>query len=91
MSEITSAWVDVPMSDGGGSSTMPVYQARPAAPGAYPNVVIGFEMFGVTGYIRAVTDRIAQLGYTAVAPDFYHRLGDRTELPCYGAGARPRP
>jgi len=86
MSEITSAWVDVPMSDGGGSSTMPVYQARPAAPGAYPNVVIGFEMFGVTGYIRAVTDRIAQLGYTAVAPDFYHRLADRTELPATEQG-----
>jgi hypothetical protein len=23
---------------------------RPAAPGSYPNVLVGFEMFGLTGY-----------------------------------------
>ncbi len=59
---------------------MRTYLARPAARDRYPNVIVGFEMFGVTGYIRAVTDRIASLGYNAVAPDFYHRLGDRIDL-----------
>jgi carboxymethylenebutenolidase len=59
---------------------MPAYLARPTSPGSYPAVVLGFEMFGVTGYVRSVVDRIARLGYTAVAPDFYHRLGHRIEL-----------
>ncbi len=79
--EITTSWVDVPVTGDGETSTMPVYLAQPAQPGTYPNVIVGFEMFGVTGYIRAVTDRIARLGYTAAAPDFYHRLGDRVDLP----------
>lgn len=80
--EITTGWVDVPV-DG---ATMPAYQARPALPGPHPGVVVGFEMFGVTGFVRAVTDRIARLGYTAVAPDFYHRLGDRIDLPATAEG-----
>lgn len=80
--EITSSWVDVPVADDdGGSSTMPAFLARPAQPGIYPNVIVGFEMFGVTGYIRSVAERIAALGYNAVAPDFYHRLGERIDLP----------
>ena len=78
--EIVSEWVDITVDEGGGSSVMPASLARPAAPGAYPGVVVGFEMFGVTGYVRSVADRIARLGYTTVVPDFYHRLGDRIEL-----------
>lgn len=84
--EITGRWVDVPVIGEGEDSSMPAYLARPVTPGEYPNVVVGFEMFGVTGYIRAVTDRIAGLGYTAVAPDFYHRLGDRIDLPASAEG-----
>lgn len=76
------------VADGSQTSSMPVYLAEPAAPGTYPNVVIGFEMFGVTGYIRSVADRIAEHGYTAVAPDFYHRLGDRIDLPATDDGRR---
>lgn len=86
MPEITSDWVEVPVSDGAAESTMPVYVAQPTTPGRYPNVVVGFEMFGVTGYVRSVTDRIAELGYRAVAPDFYHRLGDRIDLPATDEG-----
>jgi carboxymethylenebutenolidase len=78
--DLVSEWVDIAVDEGGGSSVMPAYLARPAAPGAYPSVVVGFEMFGVTGYIRSVADRIARLGYTTVVPDFYHRLGERIEL-----------
>ena len=70
-------WADVPVDDG---SVMPAYLARPTAPGEYPAVLVGFEMFGVTGYVRSVADRIAALGYAALVPDFYHRLGDRIEL-----------
>jgi carboxymethylenebutenolidase len=52
---------------------MGAYVARPVEPGDHPGVIVGSEMFGVTGYIRRTTDRIAALGYTAIAPDFYHR------------------
>jgi len=84
--KVTRDWVDVQVAEQGSASTMPAYLARPAAPGTYPNVIVGFEMFGVTEYIRAVTDRVAGLGYTAVAPDFYHRLGNRIDLPATSAG-----
>lgn len=52
---------------------MAVYVARPAGEGPWPAVVVGFEMFGVTPYIRRVADRLAGLGLLAVVPDFYHR------------------
>ncbi|MGI8648089.1 MAG: dienelactone hydrolase family protein [Mycobacteriales bacterium] len=84
--EITNSWIDVPVTCDSEALTMPAYLARPVNPGMYPNVIVGFEMFGVTGYIRAVTDRIAHLGYTAVAPDFYHRLGDHIDLPASAEG-----
>lgn len=60
---------------------MPAYLAEPTTPGSQPNVIVGFEMFGVSSYIRSVTDRIAGLGYRAMAPDFYHRLGTHIDLP----------
>ncbi len=52
---------------------MGAYLARPAATGAYPGVIVAHELFGVTAEIRAITDELAELGYTAVAPEFYHR------------------
>ena len=48
------------------------YVARPTTPGPHPLVLVGFEMFGVTDYIRQVADRLAGAGYLAVVPDFYH-------------------
>jgi carboxymethylenebutenolidase len=60
---------------------MSAYLARPADAAPRPVVLVGFELFGLSRYIRSVTDRIAGLGYTAVAPDFYHRHGDRIDLP----------
>lgn len=70
-------WISVPV-DG---RPMSAYLARPAD--AFPRaiVLVGFELFGLSRYIRSVTDRIAGLGYTGVAPDFYHRSGDRLDLP----------
>jgi carboxymethylenebutenolidase len=43
-------------------------------------VIVGMEMFGVTAYVRDVADRIAALGYTAYAPDFYRRVAPGIEL-----------
>ncbi|TQS42240.1 dienelactone hydrolase family protein [Cryptosporangium phraense] len=49
-------------------------------------VIIGFEMFGVTGYVRRVADRIAALGHEVVIPDFYRRFGDDIALPATPEG-----
>lgn len=77
---IVADWVDVPIGgDPGAEATvdgagmMSAYLARPAEPGAHPAVLVGFEMFGVTGYVRAVAERLARAGYVAMVPDFYHR------------------
>jgi carboxymethylenebutenolidase len=59
---------------------MGAYIARPAGSHAYPGVIVGFELFGVTKYIRRMTDRIAALGYTVIAPDFFHRSDPDVEL-----------
>lgn len=61
--------VEVP----GAAAPMGVYASRPAGGGPWPSVIVGFELFGLTPYMRAVTDRLAGLGLHAVAPDFYHR------------------
>lgn len=56
------------------------YLARPRDGGPYPAVLIGFEIFGVTPYIRRMADRVASLGYVVAAPDFYHREAPGVEL-----------
>jgi len=78
--EIVSERIDVMVDDDPESSVMGAYLARPAAPGRYPGVLIGCEIFGVTAHIRHVTDRVATLGYVAIAPDFYHRTAPGIEL-----------
>lgn len=57
----------------GAAEPMTVYASRPAGRGPWPAVVVGFEMFGLTPYVRRVADRLAGLGLLAVVPDFYHR------------------
>ena len=46
------------------------YAVEPA--GASAGVVVIQEIFGVNQHIRSVTDRFAQAGYAAVAPDIFH-------------------
>src|SRR6266536_2236746 len=69
--EITAEEVKVPV----GESVMTAFRATPAGQADYPAVVVAFEMFGLTPYVREIAERIASLGYTAIAPDFYHRGG----------------
>jgi carboxymethylenebutenolidase len=72
-SEILTEWTQIPVAAGGGAvSQMQGYLARPAGPGPWPAVLLGFEMFGITGYLRAVAAQVAAAGYVALVPDFYH-------------------
>lgn len=78
---IANEQIEIAVDDDQVSSSMGAYVARPQAPGTYPGVIVAHELFGVTAEIRAITDQIAELGYTAVAPEFYHRTAARgTEL-----------
>src|ERR1700694_1983607 len=42
--------------------------------GTGPGVVVVQEIFGVNDYIKGACDRLARLGYVALAPDLYWRL-----------------
>jgi carboxymethylenebutenolidase len=59
----------IAMPDGG---SMDAYVAIPAS-GTGPGVVVLMEIFGVGTYIRGATDRLAEHGYVALAPDLYRR------------------
>ncbi len=40
--------------------------------GAGPGVIVIQEWWGLVGHIKAIADRFAEAGFTALAPDFYH-------------------
>jgi carboxymethylenebutenolidase len=56
-----------------GSTKMPAYVARPATGGPHPGLIVFQEAFGVNGHIRKVTERFAEQGYVAIAPELFHR------------------
>ncbi|MGC1409228.1 MAG: dienelactone hydrolase family protein [Acetobacteraceae bacterium] len=64
--------VQIPVKDG----KLPGYYARPANGTGFPIVLVNEEVFGVNEYIRDVCRRLAKLGYLAVAPEIYARIGD---------------
>ncbi len=55
--------------------TLPIeaYLAQPVAAAPCPAVIVISEIFGVNEHIRTVTDRIAQEGYVAIAPNIFQR------------------
>ncbi len=48
--------------------------------GEGPGVVVLMEIFGVGSYIKRATERLAELGYVALAPDLYRRIAPGLEL-----------
>jgi carboxymethylenebutenolidase len=69
--------VDLATDDGG---TMRAYVARPAGQGPFPGVIVGAEIYGITGHVRGVCERLADMGYVALAPDVHHRAAPWVEL-----------
>src|SRR5436305_3442293 len=49
--------------------------------GEGPGLLVLMEIYGVGAYIRRATERLAELGYVALAPDLYRRLEPGLELP----------
>lgn len=68
--------VHIPVSDG----DLPGYYARPDSQGTVPIVLVIEEIFGVHEYIQDVCRRLARLGYLAVAPELYARVGDLSTM-----------
>jgi carboxymethylenebutenolidase len=68
--------VKIPTADG----DLPGYFARPQGNGPFPIIVVVEEVFGVHEYIKDVCRRFAKLGYAAVAPELYARLGDLSKM-----------
>jgi carboxymethylenebutenolidase len=59
---------------------MPVYYARPSEAPRPPIILVAMEVFGLHEHIKDVTRRLGKLGAFAVAPDYYFRLGDMTQI-----------
>ena len=66
--------------------TMGAYLARPQGEGPFPAVIVYMEIFGVNDHIRDVTRRVAEEGYIALAPDYFHRTGAGMQLEYNDAG-----
>jgi carboxymethylenebutenolidase len=48
------------------------YYVTPSSKGTFPAVIVIMEAFGLNNYIKSICDRLAKVGYAALAPDFYH-------------------
>jgi carboxymethylenebutenolidase len=62
--------IEIPTPDG----PMPAFAASPTGP-PRGGIVVVQEAFGVTPHIQAIARRLAEVGWYAVAPAFFHRLG----------------
>ena len=68
--------VKVPVKDG----EMVAYRAVPKGVSKPPVVLVISEIFGVHEYIRDVCRRLGKLGYCAIAPELFARLGDPRQM-----------
>lgn len=79
MIPISHQHVSVKPADG---TTMDLYVAQPADEhDRHAGVLVLQEIWGVNAHIRDVTDRFARLGYTAAAPDVFHRTAPGFSAP----------
>ncbi len=64
-----------------GNFPVPIYEARPAASGKYPILVVIPEIFGMHEHIKDVTRRFANEGYLSITFEPYAREGGVLNLP----------
>jgi len=60
---------------------VPIYEARPAAPGRYPVILVIAEVWGMHEHIKDVTRRFAKEGFLAITFETYAREGGTLQLP----------
>jgi carboxymethylenebutenolidase len=59
---------------------LPAFFAKPTCGTAYPVIIVIEGIFGIRPFIKDVCRQLAGLGYLAVAPDLYARLGDLSKM-----------
>jgi carboxymethylenebutenolidase len=64
-----------------GGFQVPIYEARPAAPGRYPVALVIPEIFGMHEHIKDVTRRFAKEGFLGITFESYAREGGVLKLP----------
>ncbi|MEK6718875.1 MAG: dienelactone hydrolase family protein, partial [candidate division NC10 bacterium] len=64
-----------------GDFHVPIYEARPAAAGRYPVVLVLPEAWGMHEHIKDVTRRFAREGFLAITLEPYARDGGVMHLP----------
>lgn len=67
---VKTQWIQVQS----GGQSFKAYLAAPDLPGPRPGVIVVQEIFGVNSHIRSVAERVAEMGYVALAPDLFHRV-----------------
>jgi carboxymethylenebutenolidase len=70
MTELLTSHVELNVADG---TTMRAYVARPKDQAPRAGLLVFQEAFGVNSHIRDVTERFAREGYSAIAPELFHR------------------
>ena len=70
--DLIAGEVKIPTKDG----VIPAYRAQPVGSGPYPTLLVIEEIFGVHEHIKDMCRRFAKLGYLAIAPELYSRLGN---------------
>lgn len=55
------------------TSDMMAFETTPNSPGPWPAVIVFMEIFGINDHIQDICHRLAQAGFLAIAPDFFHR------------------
>ncbi len=68
---VPTSWQHVE-SDG---SLMRMHVSTPEGAGPFPGIVVIQHQGGIDEFMQSMTQRLAQAGYAAAAPDLYHRDG----------------
>ena len=68
-------------------ATIAGYRATPDG-ASKAGIVVVQEIFGLNAHIRSIADRLAALGYTALAPAIFDRAERGVELPYDGEGMK---
>ena len=68
---IDSSWQEIESDN----STMRLHVSVPAGSGPFPGLVVIQHQGGVDEFVQNMTQRLAEAGYVAAAPDLYHRDG----------------
>jgi carboxymethylenebutenolidase len=77
MPDLATEKVTLKVEDG---SLMNAFVARPRSAKKSPGLIVFQEAFGVTAHIRDVTERFAAEGFTAIAPELFHRTAPGAEF-----------